>query len=410
MIALLSLPAFALDLPAEVGPALESAEVVGVGVAAWESAWFSAARTDLVLALVERAGVREIGFEVSWLDVLPASRYVATCAGELSTATRSLGRTDAETARLLAALCAHNTAHPGDPVTLFGFDAASAFDLLQVMQAQQLATDDLQVCPSYLNTPKKCLAAVERRLETATDQEAWLLARLRGRADIDAQKGARASHAARSKQLAENVRLFRTAGKKAAIIGQARLVARAFDESGDPNAHESIPEFLDGPYVALVVTGPLEAPLHYGHAASDASGGKASNEVFWARRQKEPLAWHPTSDRSSTAPTDGVQLIASRSFDAALVVKEPSYPAHLEGYPERMRQERSLRDAERLDHFTLIGTIATDRRQLVLREGTLTLDPEQVPQQWAGLEARVDCHRPQGGEVECGSPWRTPAY
>lgn len=100
------------------------ARFVALGESTHASAGYYQAKVRLIRYMVETMGFRVLAFESSWMEALPAARYVASCAGTPDDALAGLFRVwrDAHVRGLLQWLCEWNRAHPTDPVTFYGFD------------------------------------------------------------------------------------------------------------------------------------------------------------------------------------------------------------------------------------------------------------------------------------------------
>jgi erythromycin esterase-like protein len=141
-------PDLPLDDLAPLRPILQGAHVVGLGETIHTSGGYYTMKHRLFRFLVEEMGFRAFAIESNWAAANAVGQYVATCQGSPETAVQSLFGVwrSQEVADLARWMCAWNQAHPGDPVTFFGFDIqqpnADGPALIQFLTAQGLATDD----------------------------------------------------------------------------------------------------------------------------------------------------------------------------------------------------------------------------------------------------------------------------
>ena len=141
-------PDLPLDDLAPLRPILEGARVVGLGEKIHTSGGYSTMKHRLFRFLVEEMGFRAFAIESNWAAADAVGQYVATCQGAPETAVRNLFGVwqSQEVADLARWMCEWNQAHPGDPVTFFGFDiqqpGADGPRLIQFLTDQGLAVDD----------------------------------------------------------------------------------------------------------------------------------------------------------------------------------------------------------------------------------------------------------------------------
>lgn len=100
------------------------ARFVALGESYHTSGGFYQAKHRLIRFMVQEMGFRVVAMETPWLEALPATQYVASCAGSPEAALAGLNGVwrDASVREMLRWLCEYNRAHPGDPVTFLGFD------------------------------------------------------------------------------------------------------------------------------------------------------------------------------------------------------------------------------------------------------------------------------------------------
>ncbi|HET9211693.1 MAG TPA: erythromycin esterase family protein, partial [Thermoanaerobaculia bacterium] len=141
-------PDLPLDDLAPLRPILEGAHVVGLGEKIHTSGGYYTMKHRLFRFLVEEMGFRAFAIESPWAPASAVGQYVATCQGAPETVVQNLFGVwrSQEVADLARWMCAWNQAHPGDPVTFFGFDIqqpnADGPALLQFLTDQGLAADD----------------------------------------------------------------------------------------------------------------------------------------------------------------------------------------------------------------------------------------------------------------------------
>jgi erythromycin esterase-like protein len=141
-------PELPLDDLAPLRPILQGAHVVGLGEKIHTSGGYYTMKHRLFRFLVEEMGFRAFAIESNWAAANAVGQYVATCQGVPETAVQSLFGVwrSQEVADLARWMCAWNQAHPGDPVTFFGFDIqqpnADGPALIQLLSDQGLAADD----------------------------------------------------------------------------------------------------------------------------------------------------------------------------------------------------------------------------------------------------------------------------
>lgn len=147
------------------------ARFVALGESTHTSTGYSQAKARLIRFMVQQLGFRAVAFETPWLEALPATRYVASCAGTPEAALAGLNGVwhDASVRDLLRWLCEYNRAHPGDPVVFFGFDvqepwrsAPAVRDFVQAAAPAELARTE----PIF-----RCLGAAHARDEFGRSRE-----------------------------------------------------------------------------------------------------------------------------------------------------------------------------------------------------------------------------------------------
>ena len=103
---------------------VSAAKVIGLGEHIHASGGLADARAQITTHLIETAGVRVVGLETPWLEAEPMERFVQTCDGQIETEMDSLFYVfrDVAIAELATFMCRWNLRHPGDRVSLMGFD------------------------------------------------------------------------------------------------------------------------------------------------------------------------------------------------------------------------------------------------------------------------------------------------
>lgn len=141
-------PGLPLDDLAPLRPILQGAHVVGLGEKIHTSGGYYTMKHRLFRFLVEEMGFRAFAIESPWVRANAVRQYVATCQGAPETAVQNLFSVwwSQEVADLARWMCEWNQAHPGDPVTFFGFDIQQSYAdgplLIQFLSEQGLAADD----------------------------------------------------------------------------------------------------------------------------------------------------------------------------------------------------------------------------------------------------------------------------
>ena len=103
---------------------IDGASAVGLGESVHTSGGYHQANYRLIRFLVESQGFRVITLETPRLDAEAATAYVATCAGTVGGALKSIFPVFASSTfqDLFAWACQYNQQHPGDPISFHGFD------------------------------------------------------------------------------------------------------------------------------------------------------------------------------------------------------------------------------------------------------------------------------------------------
>jgi erythromycin esterase-like protein len=141
-------PELPLDDLAPLRPILQGAHVVGLGEKIHTSGSYYTMKHRLFRFLVEEMGFRAFAIESNWAAASAVGQYVATCQGTPEAVVQNLFGVwrSQEVADLARWMCEWNQAHPGDPVTFFGFDIqqpqADGPALLQFLAEQGLVADD----------------------------------------------------------------------------------------------------------------------------------------------------------------------------------------------------------------------------------------------------------------------------
>lgn len=125
--ALTSTDPAAMTSDADLQPLVQmigDATVVGLGESQHTSGGFHDVKSRLIRYLVENQGFRVFGLETPRLDAQPATDYVATCAGTVDDALKSIFPQHASTTMgdLFTWMCQYNQQHASDPVSFYGFD------------------------------------------------------------------------------------------------------------------------------------------------------------------------------------------------------------------------------------------------------------------------------------------------
>lgn len=138
-----------------------NARFVALGESTHTSGGYYQAKARLIRFMVEEMGFRVLAFETPWLEALPAARYVASCAGTPEAALAGLTTVwqDTNVRDLLRWMCEYNRAHPGDPVSFFGFDVQEPWQSAAALRqfVQRAAPEDV----ARAEPLRRCIGAAQ---------------------------------------------------------------------------------------------------------------------------------------------------------------------------------------------------------------------------------------------------------
>ncbi len=219
------------DLPSDelavLDAVVSSAEIVGMGESAHLSNSYLRVRVRMTRYLIEEHGFRVVGLESPRTAAEEVDAYLRSCEGDPAGLARDNlhGIWQApELVAFLQWLCAYNTDHPDDPVSLIGFDVtlgqafSDAEDLVAFVEttspADQAAAitpginacslirqpsqhDQYAECTAALDATEEYLEANEAEIVAATSATAFGLAQISaislrgavGRAYLDQRRG-----------------------------------------------------------------------------------------------------------------------------------------------------------------------------------------------------------------------------